>query len=376
MKHTIPTPSARSFIQIIASLLLALLLSVPAALLAGTQSGVVYVMSNRAKQNSVFTFERAADGTLSFVGETPSGGMGTGVTLDPLQSQGALALRADGKLLLAVNPASGDLSAFRVTASGLKFASKKTTNGALPVSVTVHGNHVYVLNQLGSANISGFTVSDTGLLAPLSASTRELAGGPLAQPAQVSFTPDGSQLIVTEKGTHLLDTFLVQPDGRPAGPAVQRSSGRTPFGFAFGPSGSVIVTEVENRLPMKATVSSYLTTEGALEAVSAAVPNKQSAACWVATTGHTAWVVNTGTATISAYDIANDGSLTLLDPVAATTSDATSPIDLAASQDGKFLYVLKSATGEIAAFRIDGSSLTPLFTLGGLPPSIQGIVAR
>ena len=58
------------------------------------------------------------------------------------------------------------------------------------------------------------------------------------------------------------------------------------------------------------------------------------------------------------------------------TGDATSSIDLAASADGQFLYVLKSATGEIAAFQINGTSLTPLFTVGGLPLSIQGIVAR
>jgi hypothetical protein len=66
----------------------------------------------------------------------------------------------------------------------------------------------------------------------------------------------------------------------------------------------------------------------------------------------------------------------LVNPVAASTGDASSPIDNAASSDGKFLYVLKSATGEIAAFAINGSNLTPLFTETGLPLSIQGIVAQ
>ena len=64
-------------------------------------------------------------------------------------------------------------------------------------------------------------------------------------------------------------------------------------------------------------------------------------------------------------------------PVLTTQAvDATSPIDAAASDDENFLYVLKSATGEIAAFQVNGTTLTPLFTQGGLPLSIQGIVAK
>jgi 6-phosphogluconolactonase len=266
---------------------------------------------------------------------------------------------------------------FGVTATGLEFGSKMPSGGAFPVSVTCRGGLVYVLNQLGVANISGFKVTDSAQLQKISLSTRDLAGGPLALPAQVSFTPDGTQLLVTEKGTNIIDVFTLRLDGRTDGPVVEASSGKTPFGFAFGPSQSVVVSEVENRLPLKSTVSSYqLAGSAGLEPVSPTIPNQQSGACWVAITGTTAWVVNTGSATISAYQVGAGGNLLLVDPEAAFTGDGTSPIDLAASSDGKFLYVLKSATGEIAAFTINGSSLTPLFTQGGLPLSIQRIAVR
>jgi DNA-binding beta-propeller fold protein YncE len=245
------------------------------------------------------------------------------------------------------------------------------------VSVAVNGNLVYVLNQLGIANITGFIVNDLGALQPIPLSTRELAGGALALPAQVSFTPDGTQLLVTEKGTNTIDIFQLQPDGRTSGPTAQQSSGKTPFGFAIGADGTVVVSEVENRLPLQGTASSYRLTGGSsLLPVSPHVPDNQSGACWVAITGDIAWVTNTGSANISAYQIGAGGSLTLVNPIAGTTGDGTAPIDLAASADGSFLYVLKSATGEIAAFAINGSSLTPLFTETGLPLSIQGIVAR
>jgi 6-phosphogluconolactonase (cycloisomerase 2 family) len=346
------------------------------AAIAGTETGRVYVMSNKAR-NSVLVYDRASDGSLTFLQEVLTKGKGTGVTLDPLQSQGSVALSADGKVLLVVNAASGELTALRVTDAGVGFGSKVASGGDFPVSVTVNNGLVYVLNQLGIPNISGFMVNDQAQLQPIASSTRPLAGGALAQPAQVSFTPDGSQLIVTEKGTRLLDTFTVLDSGRTGGPFAQASSGFTPFGFAFGPSNSVIVSEAENRLPLEATASSYrLTGTPHLQPLSPDVPNQQTAACWVAITADIAWVVNTGTATITSFQIGADGSITVLNPVAASTGDGTSPIDAAASSDGSFLYVLLSATGQIAIYNVNGGTLTPLPMVSGLPLSIQGIVAR
>jgi 6-phosphogluconolactonase len=341
------------------------------------ESGAVYTMSNRAKANSVLVYQRAPDGRLTFVQEAPTKGLGTGVTQDPLMSQGALTTCQSGGVLLAVNPGSGELSAFRVTDTGLEFGSKVLSGGDFPVSVTVHNNTVYVLNQLGIANVSGFTVNSAAQLVPIPNSTYALAGRGLAQPAEVSFTPDGTQVLVTEKGTDLIDIFAVQADGHLSGPDPKTSTGSTPFGFAFGPNGSVIVSEAEKRLPQKGTSSSYqLGPDGTLTAVGRAIRDRQTAACWVAITGQTAFVVNTLTSTISSYQIDGGAGLTLLNAVAATTGVATTPTDAAISMDGRYLYVLKSATGEIAAFQINGSSLTPSFTEKGLPLSIAGIVAR
>ena len=340
------------------------------------QTGRVYIMTNKAS-NSVLVYDRAANGSLTFLQQVMTRGKGTGVTLDPLQSQGSVALGTNGNVLLVVNAASGELTAFRVTDAGVEFGSKVLSGGDFPVSVTVNNGLVYVLNQLGTPNISGFTVNDNAQLEPIASSTRALAGGALAQPAQVSFTPDGTQLIVTEKGTRLLDLFDVLADGRTGGPFAQVSRGFTPFGFAFGPSNSVIISEAENRFPLEATASSYrITGTDHLQLVSPTVHNQQTAACWVAVTGNIAWVVNTGTATITSFQIGADGSISVFNPVAASTGDGSSPIDVAASSDGNFLYVLLSATGQIAIYNINGGTLTPLPVVGGLPLSIQGIVAR
>src|SRR3954454_14048437 len=74
-----------------------------------SQSGRVYVLSNKPN-NSVLVYDRASNGILTFLQEAPTQGAGTGGTRDPLQSQGSLALRADNKVLLAVNPASAELT--------------------------------------------------------------------------------------------------------------------------------------------------------------------------------------------------------------------------------------------------------------------------
>jgi 6-phosphogluconolactonase (cycloisomerase 2 family) len=372
----------RSYIRgtVLAAVLIAPMMvsSIAVALTAPDDSpanGVLYVMTNRAEGNTVLVFRRDASGNLVNIQEAATRGLGTGFTLDPLQSQGSLTLSTDGKLLFAVNAGSGDLTAFVVTGSGLQFGSKVFTGGALPVSVTESNGVVYVVNQLGITDISGFRVDTAGHLQPMAGSARALAGKALAQPAQVSFTPDGTKLLVTEKGTDLIDTFHVGSDGRLSGPEAQRSSGHTPFGFAYADS-TVLVAEAERRLPMRATVSSYRQTGDSLVPESNAVPDHQGAACWITVTGDTAWVVNTGTSNISSYHVASDGTLTLLNPIAGSTGANTGPIDLIGSSDGNLIYVLESAVGSIAVFRVNGDSLTLLSTKPGLPLSIQGIAIQ
>ena len=130
------------------------------------QTGRVYIMTNKAS-NSVLVYDRAANGSLTFLQQVMTRGKGTGVTLDPLQSQGSVALGTNGTVLLVVNAASGELTAFKVTEAGVEFGSKVLSGGDFPVSVTVNNGLVYVLNQLGTPNISGFTVNDNAQLEPM-----------------------------------------------------------------------------------------------------------------------------------------------------------------------------------------------------------------
>src|SRR6266852_7225687 len=171
--------------------------------------GSVYTLTNQVAGNAVAVFSRGADGRLTAAGTISTGGTGTGASLG---SQSAVTLSDDGRWLFAVNAGSNDVSVFSVSPAGLALASRTASGGTLPISLTVHGNVLYVLNAGGTGNISGFAVGTTGTLTPIPGSTRSLSGTNVG-PAQVSFSPDGRRLVVTEKNTSLLDVYAVDANG-------------------------------------------------------------------------------------------------------------------------------------------------------------------
>jgi 6-phosphogluconolactonase len=332
--------------------------------------GAVYVLSNQPSANSVLVYSRAANGTLTYAATYSTGGKGAGTGADPLGSQGSLTL--DGGFLLAVNAGSNDVSLFAIDGSKLTLLDKESSGGQTPVSVTVKGPIAYVLNGGGTPNISGFFIDALGKhLIPLPGSQRPLAGGTTAQPAQVRFAPEGNELLVTEKGTQLIDTYAVGFTGYASNPTPHASNGVTPFGFSITTRGYAIVSEAGS-----GSVSSYDVENGkTLTSISASIHLGQSAPCWLVTTGdgRYAYTANAGSGTISSLRVAADGTLSLLNPTAGTLS---APLDMALSRRSKFLYV-REGNGAVSGFHVmpDGT-LEPLGSVTGVPAGAQGIAAR
>lgn len=353
----------------------------PAFNRSGTPAnGAVFTSTNAVSGNAILAFSRATDGTLSAAGSYATGGEGTG---GGLGSQGAVTLSADGQLLLAVNAGSGELSAFAVNGTSLTLLNTVASGGSTPISVTADHGLVYVLNAGGAGNIAGFRVDRNTGLSPIAGSTRPLSSDAPA-PAQVSFSTDGTTLVVTEKGTNRVVSYAVHRDGLAGAPQVIASSGQTPFGFAFGLRNIVVVSEAFGGAAGASAASSYRADgrgTAALELVSGTVLNSENASCWTAITpdGKYAYVANTGSSTLSAYAVSPQGALTLLDAdgVSAETGAGTSPADEAISQNGQFLYVRNGGANTVSAFRIaSNGSLTPIETVTGFPQGYQGLAAR
>ncbi len=359
-----------------AAAVLALLVFVSQPGFAEGRSGNVYVPTNQSSGNSIMVFHRDAAGALTFVDSVASGGVGAGTGADPLASQGAVVLSRDNRLLFAVNAGSNSISVFAVSGDRLDLLDTVASGGTLPVSLTVRGDLLYVLNAGGASNISGFTIeSPTNRLVPLAGSTQDLPGGAGANPAQVSFSPDDSVLIVTEKGTNSIDTFALEDNGVARPGLSFPSSGNTPFGFAFGHDNAVIVSDAGS-----GAVSSYtVDEEGNLDLVTPALSDTQAAPCWVVVpqNGRFAYTANAGSGTISSYTVGENGNLALLDVAAASVAHGSAPTDMALSNNSRFLYVRNGGNGTVSGFRLNADgSLTPVSTIGGLPAGTQGIAAR
>jgi 6-phosphogluconolactonase len=327
----------------------------PAVGSAMADESALLTQTNDPSGNVVQKFERSSDGRVTPAGAYATGGVG----LAGLGGrQGALTLSDDGDTVYATNAGSNTVSVLRVgeDEAGLELIGSVPSGGLAPLSVDADDGRVYVLNSGGTPNVTAFTSGRRGALRPIAGGTRDLPGADGA--AQVSVTPDGSRLVVSERLADRLETLKLDGRGRPGQPVITASSGTTPFGFAFRRSGEVIVSEAGS-----SSVSSYRVGDsGALSPITAALPLGLGGVCWVAVSpnGRLAYTGNAG-GTISGLVVGSDGALASV----GTTPLLPSPRDLAFSDNGRYLYAISpgNATtgGLITGYRVDsGGQLTEI----------------
>jgi 6-phosphogluconolactonase len=382
----------------------------------------VYTMSNAAAGNKVLGFLRADDGSLApMAAPFDTTGQGTGAGLG---EQGAVAYDVGAQRLYVVNAGDHSFTAFRVEADGSLSNAKKVTTAGFgddgatllgPKSITFRGDTVYVLFQ-GNANvaskIAGWKVTDAGSVLDAQA----IAGSALAlssatqsvDPAQVSFSPDGDWLVVTEKqsgangtvaGDGSIDTFNVNAAGLAVkkgfyatGAAPGGGLQKVPFGFAFA-GGYLVVSEAGST-----GTGSYSYDAGVIAPVaSSQFLSTAPAPCWVAASGPFAYVANAQGPNLSGFKLAANGALSSISPidkaiVASTGRTITGdngptiqgPTDESVSVDGKYLYVLNARVPSIGIFEVAASGTlnrvgTTDFTpaeLTQLPVGSVGLAAR
>jgi 6-phosphogluconolactonase len=340
--------------------------------------GDVFTMTNAPSGNAVLAFHIGSGGALVPAGTYATRGTGTGSSL---ADQGSLALTSDHRYLLVVNAGDNSITVFRVHShpgSGptLTFVERVGSRGAEPVSLTIHGHFVYVLNAGSSStagNIAGFYLGDHGLLLPLPGSRQPLSTSASTEPAEVAFSPSGNVLVVTEKATSLIDVYPVNARGIAQPPVTTASNGSTPYGFAFSPQGTLIVSDAAS----DALTSYTVAWDGVLTVVSGTVGDGQLAPCWVVTTSNGAWAFTTNAHndTISTYGVASNGSIWVSSAVAATTGSADTDMAIGGS-GGQYLFVYDAGAPEIQEFAIgSGGTLTPTYAVFSLPPATEGLAA-
>jgi hypothetical protein len=347
--------------------------------------GHIYINDNTAPVNTVAGFDRHSDGTLTAIPGSPFvvGGAGPG---HGDASQGALQLSADGRYLLAVDAGSNQISVLRIKPDGsLQIAqgSPVSSNGVNPVSIAVSGDLVYIANQgpgvnPGDTNYTGFTLNAGGHLTPLPGSTYPLPSSSL--PGEVVFSSDGSKLVGTRILDSAIDSFTVGAHGvltpAPGSPFFAQSftptQGYGQLGSVFSPTnaGQLFVTDAHvappSNGPAPGLVSSFADAANGILTPIGTSPfsNDGTASCWVEIShdGAFLFVVNTGSATVSTYSIAANGSIAFMGSTGGIGAGAE---DARLSPDGATLWVVDSGTDGVSGFTVNGGALTPLATTPG-----------
>ena len=334
--------------------------------------GLVFVQRNDSP-NAVVVFRRGDDGGLTEVDSVQTGGAGSGAP--HLPSQGSVTLAGAGRHLLVTNAGSDDVSLLVITDDGGLRQAGRTPAGSRPRSVAEHDGLVYVL-ATGTPALLGFRITDAGL-EPLAGGEHALAAG--ADPAQVGFAPDGSAVVVTERGANAITVFPVAADGSLGAAQSVASSGPTPYGFAFTSTGVLVVTEAFGAEKGAAAASSYAVAGTDLRPVTKSAGNGRSEICWAVTTpdDRFAYTTNFADGAVSSYAIAPDGRLTVEDSTAGLTVDGRPGLrDETLADGGRFLYALDADSGSLFGWSVHGDGrLSPLGSWGGLPLTAAGLAA-
>src|SRR5215218_1750593 len=324
-------------------------------------AGAVYVQTNAAP-NEVITFRRDADGSLDRIESVATGGDGDGSP--HLQSQGSVTLTSDGQYLLVTNAASADVSVFSVAADGSIELRERVHTGSTPRSVAERDGLVVVLNT-GEPGLASFRLNAEGIARVEGGDQRLDASH--TDPAQVAFSPDGSMIVITERGTDSIVTYEVAADGTFGASQSIESQGPTPYGFAFTSGGALVVAEAFRAAKGAAAASSYALVDGSLEPRTPSVGNGRSEICWAVITpdDRFAFTTNFADGAVSRFAIAADGSLSLEDAMAGIAVEGMPGLrDEDLSSDGHFLYAIDAE-----------GSLEPIGSWEGVPATVAGLAA-
>ena len=357
----------------------------------GEAGSFVYVESNDPAQgqNAIFGFQRGADGSLVALpgGSFLTGGAGIAnptQALGPDDSDQNLAASADGLLVFAVNAGSDTIAVMSRDADGALTpiaGSPFASGGKGPVSLGLAGTHLFVVNRGrdpgDTPSYTAFDVAASGALTPVANSTVAISPG--ASPSQALVSPDGTLLFGTdfmgpiavpaEEGS--LRAFAIGSDGlltaAPGTPMALPPSTATPpkppfaLGLTAHPTESLLYTGFVTYGQLG--VYSYAS-NGALTFENA-VPNSGAAICWlrVNADASTLYSINSGSATVSWYDLADptapvevdhlllknaESGTPFVDGMGMPQTITSSPFQFEISHDGKNLYVVSQRVTNVA----------------------------
>lgn len=378
--------------------------------------------------------------------------------LDPLISADSLIVTDNERFLLTVNAGSDTITAFAINRDFTLTKTVEVWSGGVGPNSLAHRNgRVYVTNidrdgvafgdpntpraePNDEGNVVGFRLSRRGQLRQLLGAVAELDN----RPANIGFSKDGRRVIVTaitsgsaalpgENAEASVYVFNLRRRGQlrlaDTGTSTERdnaegrnlpsaidfdsvvlngneyvvvtearefNSDGAPPAFPALQSGSVTVYELGRDSSLRLTEDDFSLGDPNTENQFGA-NGQQLTACWIdfGHDGSTFYVSNAISATISSLRLEDDGSVTVLDTVAAVGTSAFAElgvpidgptafgrtdgfIDLDVSNGGEYLYQLEGLSGNIGVYAVGPrGSLEQIQEVTGTLPDIdtQGIIS-
>jgi 6-phosphogluconolactonase (cycloisomerase 2 family) len=363
----------------------------PAAVPLPVSSSFVYVESNNpnAGQNAVLAYRaNAATGALTPLANNRflTGGTGErnpGAALGTDDSDKEVIASPDGRFLFAVNQGSNTVSTFAISADGslsLLESAPTPSGGVQPVSLSLNGDHLYVVNRGNGAEVTPATVAPTvasfivgadGALFAVPSATVTLPKN--LSPAQVLTSADGRFEFVDDFATpsnlkvslaNTIEPFIANADGSLT--AVKNGAAGLPanpplvLGLVEDPVHHLIYA---GQAPKGGVATfSYNDVTGQVKYVGA-VASPGIATCWLNISPDGKYLYGTDSASdsVSVYSLATptapklvqefylggpafaDGSSASAKTVGATTAEA---FQFSFDSSGKHLFILDHTTSD------------------------------
>ena len=316
-------------------------------------TGAAFFLSNPDGPNTVEAFSRnTATGLLTYLGSFPTGGNGS----KAIQGSQAHAVVAKGNLLYAVNSGSDSFSTFRIGSDGRPtWLATTPSNGVRPVSIAIHGNLLFVLNQgidaddaggPQAASIRGFLINSSGIPSPIGNAT--FSFNSQDAPSDVFFLGDGFRLAVLKSGSDSVEAFNVSPTGELSNNqtiTVGKFPGNQPVGGAANSNlpWTGFAAVIADDAGRGAAVVSFSATAN-LTIQSEADADDDIDPCWVVTSikGDRLWSSNFMPKSLTLYLVDGNGTLTRSSTYTPQNDTGPGSLDLDVSADGRFLYRLRA----------------------------------
>ena len=311
----------------------------------------LYISQNPNGDNQIAAYiQDTNSGKITLLDQYKTGGKG----LTAVHGNSSHALISRGKFLFCVNSGDDSISSFEIQTGGvLRLIGHYPSGGTTPVSLAVHADVLYVLNQ-GDAGagkdgqLSALTIATDGSLQAIATAHIDLPAKKL--PVEVLVTPksgligvslhDGDEIEIFQWSDSMIvaassEQIHLPPYGGATLSPDATKDRLTSLGDSF------LFTLDDEKKPGVLSIRS--STNGSINHLHRNTHKRLKDPCWgaISPDGKTFWISSFATRILSLYSLGPNGSLAWISDT-APINDGPGGLDITTDPNGKYLFRLRA----------------------------------